>query len=337
VVRRCAFVLVALLAACSGGGSEEAAPPTTTTAPTSTTSTSTTATTAPPTTTTALPPLAALAVPPGGEPRALLTGTGVVAPVLGPADGGRFVVRTPCGGEAVAAGTPLAGATVVLDPGHGGDERGAVGANGLAEKDLNLAVATRAAELLRAAGATVVLTRTTDVRVTLAVRGELVTRLAPRAFVSVHHNGGSDGPSDRPGTETWAQHADPEARRLGGLLYEELVAVFDRYDGVAWQSDLDAGAKYRLNSRGEDYYGVLRRTAGVPAVLTEALFLSNPPEADLLARPDVQEAEAQAISRALVRFLTTDDPGSGFVEPYPRTDPGGPGGGATGCVDPPLG
>ncbi|HEX8581771.1 MAG TPA: hypothetical protein VF640_05570, partial [Acidimicrobiales bacterium] len=65
-------------------------------------------------------------------------------------------------------------------------------------------------------------------------------------------------------------------------------------------------------------------------------FLSNPPEADLLARPEVQEAEAAAVARAVGRFLTTDDPGSGFVEPYPRTEPAGPGGGATGCVDPPL-
>jgi N-acetylmuramoyl-L-alanine amidase len=238
----------------------------------------------------------------------------------------------------VAGGLALTGATIVLDPGHGGDELGAVGANGLTEKDLNLAVATKAADLLRAAGATVVVTRATDVRMTLAVRAEIVLALRPRAFVSIHHNGGSDGPSDRPGTETWAQHADPQARRLGGLLYEELLPVFERFPGVAWQSDRDAGAKYRLSGRGADYYGILRRTNGVPGVLTEALFLSNPPEAELLARPDVQDAEAAAITRALTRFLTTEDPGSGFVEPYPRIDdPAGPGGGATGCVDPPLG
>ena len=211
-----------------------------------------------------------------------------------------------------------------------------MGANGLAEKDVNLAVATQAAELLRAQGATVILTRTTDVRMTLEVRAELVLALAPLAFVSVHHNGGSDGPSDRPGTETWAQHASPEARRLGGLLQEELLATFSRYPGVPWQADTDAGAKYRLNSRGSDYYGILRRTAGVPAVLTEALFLSNPPEAELLARPEVQDAEAAALARAVTRYLTTDDPGSGFVEPYPRVDPAGPGGGGGGCVDPPL-
>jgi N-acetylmuramoyl-L-alanine amidase len=226
---------------------------------------------------------------------------------------------------------------VVLDPGHGGDELGAIGANGLTEKELNLAVARHAGALLEAAGATVVLTRTTDLRMTLATRGELALRLAPRAFVSIHHNAVADGPREGPGTETYAQVDSPEARRLGGLLYEELVSRFDDHPGIPWQGNVDAGAKYRRNSRGGDFYGVLRRTAGVPAVLTEALFLSNPPEADLLARADVQTAEAEAIAAALTRFLTTTDPGSGFTEPVPRSTPAGPGGGATGCVDPLLG
>lgn len=329
------LVLVLVLAACSAGQDPTVSGPTSTTT-TSTSTTSSTTTEPPTTTTTTAPPLAALAVPPGGDVQAVLTPTGVVAPVLGPAAGGAFRVRTPCGGTAVATGTPLNGATVVLDPGHGSDERGAVGANGLAEKDVNLAVAQAAADLLRQAGATVVLTRTTDLRMTLAVRAEIVNALHPRVFVSVHHNGGSDGPSRTPGSETWAQYADPEARRLGGLLYEELLGAFSEYEGVAWVADLDAGAKYRLNGRGEDYYGVLRRTNGVPGVLTEALFLSNPPEADLLTRPDVRTAEAAALARGITRFLTTPDPGSGFVEPYPRTDPAGPGGGSGGCVDPPL-
>ncbi|MGI8759632.1 MAG: hypothetical protein ACR2K0_10045 [Acidimicrobiales bacterium] len=71
-------------------------------------------------------------------------------------------------------------------------------------------------------------------------------------------------------------------------------------------------------------------------MLSEALFLSNPPEAELLERAEVRQAEAQALSRAVVRFLTSDDPGSGYVEPYPRTEPAGSGGGTEGCRDPDL-
>ena len=72
------------------------------------------------------------------------------------------------------------------------------------------------------------------------------------------------------------------------------------------------------------------------SVLSEGLFLSNPPEAELLARPDVQLAEGNAVARGVVRYLTTQDPGSGYVEPYPRTQPAGGGGRLSGCVDPPL-
>ncbi|MDP8988265.1 MAG: N-acetylmuramoyl-L-alanine amidase, partial [Actinomycetota bacterium] len=281
-----------------------------------------------------LPPLPPAA--PGDEVRALVTGTGVVVPVLA-RRGGALLVRTPCAREAVVAGgTPLFGATVVLDPGHGGVERGAVGVNGLTEAAVNLAVAELTRDLLEAAGATVVLTRTADYRVALGPRAEIATNLQPRAFVSIHHNAEADGPAPRPGTETYFQIASPESRRLAGILYEELVATFSRFEGVPWQADTDAGAKYRPNARGGDYYGILRRSAGVPAVLSEALFLSNPAEAALLARPEVQRAEAEAIARAVARFLTSDDPGSGFVEPYPRTERAGPGGGTQGCEDPPL-
>jgi hypothetical protein len=77
-------------------------------------------------------------------------------------------------------------------------------------------------------------------------------------------------------------------------------------------------------------------TAGVPSALAELAFVTNPPEADLLARPDVQAAEGRAVARGIVRYLTTKDPGSGFVTPYPREEPAGPGGGSTGCTDPPL-
>jgi hypothetical protein len=105
---------------------------------------------------------------------------------------------------------------------------------------------------------------------------------------------------------------------------------------VAWVADRDAGAKFRRNSRGGDYYGILRQTAGVTAVLAELAFISNPPEARLLARPDVQQVEGEAVARGIVRFLTTSDPGSGYVTPYPRDEPAGPGGGGAGCVDPPL-
>ena len=267
---------------------------------------------------------------------ALVTPTGVVTEVLG-GEPGAWQVRTPCGKTAtVADGERITEATVVIDPGHGGPvETGAVGANELLESALNLAVAESAKRALEAEGISVVLTRTAEYAVTIATRAALVNALKPRAAVSVHHNGGPSEASRRPGTEAYHQHASAESRRLAGLIYEETVAYFSRHQGVRWRATATPGAKPQLNYQGQDYFGILRRTAGVPTVLSEGLFLSSSSsEARLLARPDVQRGEGEAIARALTRYLRTDAPGSGFIDSTPRGPEGGPRN--LSCVDPPL-
>jgi N-acetylmuramoyl-L-alanine amidase len=260
---------------------------------------------------------------------------GIVLPVVGPDPAG-VRVGTPCGATAVlGSGTPVAGAQVVLDAGHGGDEPGAIGPNKLTEKAANFAVTQHARAALEAAGVSVVLTRTGDYRMTLGARTRIALALKPGAFVSVHHNGDPDGPRDTPGSETYYQVRSADSKRLAGLLYEEIFKAMRQYQ-VAWVGDTDAGAKYRLNTRGGDYYGIIRQAAGVPTSLVELAFITNPPEADLLARPDVQTVEGQAVAAGVLRYLRTADPGSGFTEPYARTTPAGPGGGSAGCQDPAL-
>ena len=105
---------------------------------------------------------------------------------------------------------------------------------------------------------------------------------------------------------------------------------------ATWVGNTDAGARWRVNDQGGDYYGILRLSDQhhLTASLAEMAFVSNPSEEVLLRRPDVRTAEAAAITRALVRFLTTRDPGSGFSIPHPRKEPAGGGGGREGCVDP---
>jgi N-acetylmuramoyl-L-alanine amidase len=257
-------------------------------------------------------------------------------PVLG-REGEALVVGTPCERRALlAAGTPVLGAQVVIDAGHGGPEPGAVGPAGLTETAVNLAIANYTKASLEARGISALLTRTAEYRMTLAARAAVVQAVQPALFISVHHNAEPDGPFPRPGSETYYQVASPESKRAAGLVYEELIAALSLFE-ADWMADTDAGAKYRTSGSGDDYYGVLRRTQGVPAVLSEALFVSNPTEEALLARDDVRRAEADALARAAERFLTTDDPGSGFTEPYPRETPAGGGGGSgPDCVDPAL-
>ncbi|HUQ63497.1 MAG TPA: N-acetylmuramoyl-L-alanine amidase [Acidimicrobiales bacterium] len=283
--------------------------------------------------------LPAPTVPPAsGEnvnPGVLVTATGVVVPVVAEATDG-IEVRTPCGSTTVLShGTRVRDATIVLDAGHGGTEPGAVSPDGLAEKGVNLGVVGKAKEALEAAGVSVVLTRTADYNVDLQSRADIAKSLSPRAFVSVHHNAEPDGASAKPGTETYYQIGSSDSKRLSGLIYEEVVRALSDYQ-VAWVTDTDAGAKYRPGQHG-DYYAVLRMPAPVTSVLAELAFVSNPDEARLIASADVQAIEGQAVARGIIRYLTSEDPGSGYTTPYPRVSPPPvPGPPPPPCVDPPL-
>jgi N-acetylmuramoyl-L-alanine amidase len=266
---------------------------------------------------------------------AVMTGAGIVVPVVTDNGDGTYLVETPCSAQATVRGAPIRGANVVLDPGHGGNEPGAVGPGGLMEKTVNLAVAQETKRILEGRGAVVVLTRTTDQNTTIKTRAEIAAGLHPQAFVSIHHNASPDGPSAVPGNESYYQIASPDSKRLAGIVWEKVTAAFTPYQ-MSWVADTDHGAKYRPGSTGDDYYGILRRAAGTPTVLSEAAFITNPPEEHLLADPAFRLTEAQALADAVTAFVTGDDPGSGYVTPYPRTEPAGGGGGPEGCVDPAL-
>lgn len=272
---------------------------------TSTSATSTTTSTIPsePTTSTTLPwPVLGL-VTPNGIPVAVSSST---------TEG--YNVVTPCGHVAlVAEGEPLSEATVVLDPGHGGPvDTGAVGPNGLAEKQINLEVAESASQMLTEHGIDVVLTRTGDYATPLSVRANLADTLKAQLMVSIHHNSPTQPPSDEPGVEIFIQNGSDESARLGGLLWEHTMARLGVFD-VAWVAAEDAGVMTVLNTRGSDAYGIIRNPA-TPTALVEFGYISNPSEADLFATALYPRVAARAITEAVVAFLESDDSGSGFVE-----------------------
>lgn len=199
----------------------------------------------------------------------------------------------------------LAGKTVVLDPGHGGEEAGAGGPAGQQEKDVNLAVARRLATLLEQAGARVVFTRSADARVlppeqagALATlnertRADLEARVAlangagADLFLSIHANGGPPGEA---GTETyWAvpNLNAARSRRLAELVQAEVVQALGRWD---------RGVKQRP-------FHVIRYT-DAPAALVELAFLSDYAEAALLSSPAGQAEAAGALFRAVAAFFS---------------------------------
>ncbi|MCY3577905.1 MAG: N-acetylmuramoyl-L-alanine amidase [bacterium] len=258
-----------------------------------------------------------------GVPSAVLTPLGIPVAVLGRSDDG-YVVRTPCGNTAVvSAGVSIDGAQVVIDPGHGGKwDTGAVGPNGLIERDLNLKLSRAVVEELSQRGIPAITTRTGDYDVLLSVRAAFADALGADALVSIHHNAPTWNRSSHPGTEVFvqsvtAQQAHPASARLGGLLHEEITAALATFDDVSWSSLPDAGVLRVLLPSGEDTYGMLRRP-NVPAALIEYGYLSNPSEAELFATDEYIRVAAQATADAINAYLHSERPGSGFIQ-MPRT------------------
>ncbi len=181
---------------------------------------------------------------------------------------------------------------IVIDPGHGGSDAGAIGPTGVREKDVALAVALKVKEMLEEQGDPVVMTRTTDrdVHSPQATNGqELQARVnkAPRdasMFISIHCNAFSNPESH--GMETYFYTNSSMGRRLAKLINEEL----ERY-GELWNRGVKSANFY-----------VLKHSA-VPATLLELGFVTNPEEEQLLADEEYQAALARAIVTGINRYF----------------------------------
>lgn len=267
-------------------------------------------------------------------PLGLITPTGVTVAVLGlTADG--ILVRSPCGhATEVTDGTAIDEVSVVLDPGHGGAiDTGAVGPNGLVERDLNLRLAEAVVRILTARDITVSMTRTGDYLSPLAVRSGYADDLEAEIMVSIHHNAPIANPSDRPGTEVFVQTGSGESRRLGGLLYEEVSTALGQFD-VPWTTALDAGVLEVHLPDGNDAYGMIRRPE-TPTALVELGYLANGPEEALFATDEYTRVAATALADAIEAYLHTDRNGTGHGNPAREFTPSfAPG--ADVCDDPPL-
>lgn len=271
---------------------------------------------------------------PGEVPPVLITPTGVLVTTTKRTATGYQVV-TPCGNSAeLTYGLPIIHADVVLDPGHGGDEKGALGPKGETEAEVNLDVARRTASLLEAQGVSVALTRSADYRVPVKQRAAIADALTPQAFVSIHHNSPTGPVSDKPGTEVYVQSASPQAKRLGGLIYQQVTQALAPFK-VSWSRRPDAGVLSVLNDKGDNAYGIIRYPA-TPTALAELSYISNPAEAQLQRTPEYRQAVAKAVADAIVRYLVSTDPGAGFVAKARTYNPQGETGNPDGCVDPAL-
>ena len=279
------------------------------------------------------PPTASLtpALPAGAsDPTAPTRETGPVEPGSpSPAALGTLTASTAA---LPATGTPTdrpAGPrvrTIALDPGHGGPEVGTA-APGLVEKDVNLEIARKLADLLRAGGYRVVLTRDSDRSTSPdyrggGYRGGLVRDLQARVdlanavradlFVSIHNNGSAD-PSQS-GTEVWYDSLRTFSDRNVALARLVEAGLLNRLRALGYPA-VERGIKDDINFRvfqGRTYnLYVLGPGTGprqhvptqMPGVLGESLFLTSPGDAAMLRRESTLDAIAAGYRDAVLAYF----------------------------------
>ena len=196
----------------------------------------------------------------------------------------------------------LRGHRIMLDPGHGGFFPGTRGVNGLTEKEVNLGVALALRDLLRAGGASVQMSRETDIdfltpadsslRSDLAERARRNNAFAPALFVSIHHNADPGGAHDVNESQIYHQLGDE------GPAYEfaqDVHRSFARNLGIE-PTKLLPGNFYVL------------RTSDAPSLLSEASYLTYPPTEARLRTPAGQRLEAEVLYMGIVRWFMRRTP-----------------------------
>jgi N-acetylmuramoyl-L-alanine amidase len=169
--------------------------------------------------------------------------------------------------------------TIVIDPGHGGFDRGGIPRQRVAEKTMALDLGQRLAVILRRAGYRVVMTRNSDVFVTLGQRVRIANSYRDAAFVCLHFNSATRVGAN--GIETY--YFSTRSAELAANIHRQLIAG-------------TSGDNRGIRRRG---YYVLRRTS-IPAVLVECGFLTNPTESRLVLQSSYRERLAQRIAYGIM-------------------------------------
>ncbi|MDX5422196.1 MAG: N-acetylmuramoyl-L-alanine amidase [Hymenobacteraceae bacterium] len=198
----------------------------------------------------------------------------------------------------------LVGKTICLDAGHGGTaltDSYRVGPGGEREEWINLRVALLLQQMLEEKGAKVLMTRLTDENVPFDTRVQLATAHKADVFISVHHNATADPKVNFPIVYYHGYASENKGSvRLGRLLAEQLSKqLYQEKPKATLVSDHaifpTAGAK------------VLRDTYGIPGVIAEASFFTNPAEEGRLKQQEHNRQEAMAYVAALEAFFSKSE------------------------------
>ncbi|MCR4439646.1 MAG: N-acetylmuramoyl-L-alanine amidase [bacterium] len=199
----------------------------------------------------------------------------------------------------------LRGRTICLDPGHGGTgavDSYRIGPTGEREEWINLRVALVLRQLLEARGAKVLMTRTADVEVPLAERARVAVAGEADLFLSIHHNAAADTGVNFPVAYF---HGSASENQAGVALGRHLLCAMARALHRP-ETPLSLASDHTIFPTAGT--AVLRQTYGIPGVIVEASFFTNPAEEWRLRQPAYNRREAAAYVEGLEAF---------FHEPIP--------------------
>jgi N-acetylmuramoyl-L-alanine amidase len=212
-------------------------------------------------------------------------------------------------------GNPLL-PTVVIDPGHGGNDEGTMW-RGLAERDLTLDVGVRLEKILQDGGFSTLMTRRENVYVSLPERVRMANEFQDAVFVSIHFNSDRDGASS--GIQTHypknKEILDPEWSWIGFFPNSKvelpLSEASETLAGDVESALINRTAARNRGIHANDFY-VIHHTR-CPSVLVEGGFVSNVFEAQLLRNDEYRERLAEGIAEGVMTYVKS--------RPRPATPP----------------
>jgi N-acetylmuramoyl-L-alanine amidase len=178
---------------------------------------------------------------------------------------------------------------VMIDPGHGGRDPGAIGLGGLQEVDVIMPIARKLANILESKGIPTKMTRDSDYYVGLDERVALSNRYDATIFVSIHANS-IDGRPDVNGLETY--YYGSEGSKLAETVHRNVL------------STVTAKGFYLGDRNTRSARFLVLRKSRVPAILVETGYLTNEAEVARLRRDDYRAVEAEGIAKGIIEYLS---------------------------------
>ena len=208
--------------------------------------------------------------------------------------------------KASAQYTEKSAVTVVIDAGHGGEDGGASSTGGALEKDLNLDIAFLLADMLRANGVDVVMTRTEDILLydptsdyhgrkkvlDLAARLKIARETPDSVFVSIHMN--SFPQTQYSGLQVYYSKNDANSKKIADLIQSNVKTYLQPSN--------------TRKTKGATSAIFLLDRLETPAVLVECGFLSNPEEARRLSTAEYRKKLAFVIFCSLCDYISNNNP-----------------------------